>query len=97
MEDEEFNRKYAHLRILKSTQEYMKSDGESSTAVYPIKVPDDLLYQILRLQGAQSADRLIHHIFRLGLKAWSEQLFNEEFGSSSNLEAFIEQVKNRSR
>lgn len=95
MDEEEYNRKYANLRILKSSQEYMKSEGEDSTAVYPIKVPDDLLYQVLRLQGAQGADRLIHQIFRLGLKIWSEQLYNEEFGSAHNLEAFIKLVKHR--
>jgi hypothetical protein len=97
MDQEEYDRKYAHLRILKSIQEYLKSGGDTSGAVYPIKVPDDLLYQVLKSQGAQAADRLIHQVFRLGLKVWSEQLYNEEFGSSHNLEAFIEMMKNRNK
>jgi hypothetical protein len=97
MDQEEYDRKYAHLRILKSIQEYLKSGGDTSGAVYPIKVPDDLLYQVLKSQGAQAADRLIHQVFRLGLKVWSEQLYNEEFGSSHNLEAFIEMMKNKNK
>lgn len=95
MEDEEYNRKYVDLRILKSIQEYMKSEGSSSTAVYPINVPDDLLYQAVKLQGPENADKLIHHIFKLGLTLWSEKLYNDAFGSQEDLEKFIELVKKR--
>ena len=97
MDEEEYNNKYVNLRILKSIQEYLKSDGDSSTAVYPIKVPDDLLYQAARRQGAESADKLIHKIFRLGLTRWSEILYNEVFGSEESLEEFIEIVKKRNK
>ena len=95
MDEEEYNRKYVNLRILKGSQEYLKSDDDSSTAVYPIRVPDDLLYQVLRFRGADNADKLIHHIFKLGLSQWSEQLYTDTFGSQRNLEEFIEIVKKR--
>jgi hypothetical protein len=97
MDKEEFNKKYSKLRILKSVQEYLKSDEASPTAVYPIRVPDDLLYQILQRQGSEEADKLIHHIFKTGLTIWSEQLYHEAFGSQENLEAFIEIVKKRTK
>ncbi|MGD2127105.1 MAG: hypothetical protein PVG99_13555 [Desulfobacteraceae bacterium] len=97
MDEGEYNRKYANLRILKSVQEYLKSDTDSPTAVYPIRVPDDLLYQVLKLQGTDNTDKLIHQIFKTGLKAWSEKLYNEVFGSQENLEAFIDLVKKRTK
>ncbi len=97
MDEEEYNQKYAKLRILKSIQEYLKPGSDSSTAVYPINVPDDLLYQVLKLEGAQSADRLIHKIFKMGLTLWSEKFYNESFGSQADLERFIELVKKRNR
>ena len=97
MDKEEYNRKYVNLRVLKSIQEYLKTEGESSTAVYPIKVPEDLLYQVLKIQGPDSADKLIHHIFRLGLDIWSDEFFNEAFGSQQNLEQFIKMVKKRNK
>ncbi len=97
MDEEEYNRKYVHLRILKSIQEYLSSDSDMPTAVYPIKVPDDLLYQVTRLEGAESTDKLIHHIFRLGLTLWSDKLYNDEFGSQQNLEEFIQLVKKRNQ
>jgi hypothetical protein len=95
MDEEEYNKKYVNLRILKSIQEYLKADNPSSTAVYPIRLPDDLLVQELKSQGAKSADDLIHHIFKLGLSLWSEKLFNDMFGSPQNLEEFVELVKKR--
>jgi hypothetical protein len=97
MDEEEYNTKYANLRILKSIQEYLKSEDESPTAVFPVKIPDDLLYQVVKLQGSESADKLIHHIFELGLKIWSEKLYHESFGSQENLEGFIELVKRRTK
>lgn len=97
MDEQEYNKKYARLRILKSIQEYLKSGGTSPTAVYPINVPDDLLYQVLKLEGADSADKLIHKIFKMGLTLWSEKFYNDSFGSQENLEEFIELVKKRSR
>ncbi|MGD9031271.1 MAG: hypothetical protein PVJ69_11345 [Desulfobacteraceae bacterium] len=97
MDEEEYNKKYANLRILKSVQEYLKSKNDSPTAVFPIRVPDDLLYQAARLQGVESADRLIHKIFKMGLTRWSEKLYNEVFGSEENLQEFIELVKERSK
>jgi len=97
MDEKEYNTKYVNLRILKSIQEYLKSEDESPSAVYPIKVPDDLLYQVVKLQGTENADQLIHHIFELGLKIWSEKLYHEVFGSQENLEEFIELVKRRTK
>ena len=97
MDDEEYTLKYTHLRILKSIQEYLKSDGEMSTAVYPINVPDDLLYQVMQHQGAENVDQLIHHVFKLGLTLWSEKLYMDIFGSKENLEDFIELMKKRNK
>ena len=97
MDEEEYKTKYVNLRILKSIQEYLKSAENASTAVYPIKVPDDLLYQVVKSQGTENADQLIHHIFELGLKIWSEKLYHEAFGSQENLEEFIELVKRRTK
>jgi len=98
MDEAEYKGKYINLRILKSIQEYLKKNGTtSSTAVYPIKVPDELLYQVLKLEGPENADKLIHEIFELGLTLWSEQLYDDVFGSEQNLEEFIELVKKRNR
>ena len=97
MDEREYNKKYTHLRILKSVQDYLKSDSGSSTSVYPIKVPDDLLIQVLKLDGPEGADRLIHHIFKLGLTLWNEKLYDDEFGSPSELNRFINLVKRRTR
>ncbi|MBW1738097.1 MAG: hypothetical protein JRJ69_11235 [Deltaproteobacteria bacterium] len=61
MDEAEYKGKYINLRILKSIQEYLKKDGAASpTAVYPIRVPDELLFQVLQLEGAENADSLIH-------------------------------------
>jgi len=95
MEDEDFRNKYVHLRILKSIQQYLKTDTEESAAVYPVRVPDDLLYQFVKLHGAEEADRIIHQIFRIGLTAWSDRLYSETFGSQKDLESFIDLLKKR--
>jgi hypothetical protein len=97
MDEEEYIEKYAKLRILKSIQEYLRPGSESATAVYPIKVPQDLLYQVLKSEGAESADKLIHKIFRIGLTFWSERFYTESFGSQEKLEKFIELVKKRNK
>jgi len=97
MDEEEYEKKYMNLRILKSSQDYLKDETAAPTAVYPIRVPDDLLYEILKRQGPDKADQLIHHIFKLGLTVWSERLYNTVFGSPQNLEEFIKLVKKRSR
>jgi hypothetical protein len=97
MDKEEYNNKYIHLRILKSVQEYLKSDENEHTAVYPIRVPDELLYQTLKSKGAKNADTLIHYIFRVGLSIWSERQYNAVFGSQQSLEEFIELVKKQNR
>jgi len=97
MDEEEYKKKFVNLKILKSVQDYLKSEGDSATSVYPIKVPDDLLLQVLKLHGAKGADELIMHIFRMGLTLWSEKLFNDVFGSPDALSSFIELVKKRSR
>jgi hypothetical protein len=67
MDEAEYQRKYVNLRILKSVQEYLKAEANSSTAVYPFRIPDDFLYQTLKLQGPEGADKLVHHILRWGL------------------------------
>lgn len=97
MNEEEYKRKYVNLRILKDIQDYIKPLKTASTSVYPIRVPNELLYQTVQLQGAESADRLIHHIFELGLSVWSERRYSEVFGSEKELEEFIELVKKRNR
>jgi hypothetical protein len=98
MDEEEYRIKYSNLRILKSIQEYLKEeDGNSQTALFPIRVPDDLLCQVVQLQGTESADELIHQIFRVGLTIWSERLYQDVFGSQRDLEEFIELVKERTR
>ena len=97
MDEEEYRIKYANLRILKSVQEYLKSENESQTALFPIKVPDDLLCQVVKMQGTENADELIHQIFKLGLAVWSEKLYQDVFGSEKSLEEFIELVKRRIR
>ena len=97
MDEEEYRKKYAHLRILKSIQEYLKSGGDSPSAVYPIAVPDELLYQVLKLEGSESFDKLVHEIFRIGLNIWSERFYSENFGSEEDLEDFIELVKKRNK
>ncbi|MCP4667660.1 MAG: hypothetical protein GY849_14995 [Deltaproteobacteria bacterium] len=97
MDEEEYKKKYVNLRILKGIQAYLKDEKGASTALYPIKVPDDLLYQVLKLQGPDTADKLIHHIFQLGLGFWSDDLYDNVFGSEKNLEDFIELVKKRNK
>jgi hypothetical protein len=99
MDEGEYKIKYANLRILKSIQDYLREEreGETQTALFPIRVPDDFLCQVVKLQGTESADELIHQIFRLGLTIWSEKLYQGVFGSQRNLEEFIELVKQRTR
>ena len=97
MDEEEYNRKYVNLRVLKSIQDYLKTDSASLTALHPIRVPDELLYQVLKLRGAEKADDLIHDIFKMGLNLWSEELYNDVFGSEENLQEFIELVKKRNK
>jgi hypothetical protein len=97
MNEEEYKKKYLYLSVLKSVQEYLKEKCPPSTTVHPISVPHDLLYQVLRFQGAEKADKLIHYIFKLGLTLWSEQLYVDVFGSQESLEDFIELVKQRNR
>ncbi|MFH0843876.1 MAG: hypothetical protein ABIG67_11140 [Pseudomonadota bacterium] len=97
MDEQEYRKKYLNLRILKSIQEYLKDKGPPSTAVYPISVPDELLYQVTKTEGAEKSDHLIHHIFKIGLTVWSEDLYNDIFGSQKDLEDFIELMKKRNR
>lgn len=97
MNEDEYKKKYVYLRILKDIQDYIKPKKGSSTSVYPIRVPSELLYQTLQFQGAENADQLIHHIFELGLLTWSERQYNEVFGSEKELEEFIELVKKRNK
>jgi len=93
MDKEEFANKYLNLKILKSVQEYLKLEENESTAVYPIKVPDELLYQTLKQKGPKGADSAIHYIFKLGLGIWSENLYNATFGPQQSLEEFISLLK----
>lgn len=97
MNEEEHKKKYLTVKILKNIQEYLKTGSSTETAVYPIKVPDYLLYHVLKMKGPEEADKLIDHIFKLGLGVWSERKFNDVFGSSQELEAFIELVKKRNK
>lgn len=95
MDEEEFQKKYYHLRILKSVQEYLKADTNAAAAVYPVRVPEALLYQLVKSEGPESADQVIHKIFKTGLTVWSEKMYQEVFGSQENLETFIELLKKR--
>jgi hypothetical protein len=95
MDEEEFRKKYYHLRILKSVQEYLKADTNAAAAVYPVRVPEQLLYQLVKSEGAENADQVIHKIFKAGLTAWSEKMYQEVFGSQENLETFIELLKKK--
>jgi hypothetical protein len=95
MDEEEFRKKYYHLRILKSIQEYLKADTNAAAAVYPVRVPEELLYQLVKSEGPESADQVIHRIFKAGLTAWSEKMYQEVFGSQENLETFIELLKKK--
>jgi hypothetical protein len=95
MDEEEFQKKYYHLRILKSIQEYLKADTNAAAAVYPVRVPEELLYQLAKSEGPEKADQVIHEIFKAGLTAWSERMYQEIFGSQENLETFIELLKKR--
>lgn len=95
MDKKEFTDKYINLKILKSAQEYLKEEEGGDTAVYPIKVPDELLYETLKQKGPQGADSVIHYIFKLGLGIWSENLYNTTFGSQQSLEEFITLLKKR--
>ena len=97
MEKEEYKKKYLNLKILKSIQEYLKSDDNEHTAVFPIRVPDELIYQTLKSKGAKNTDTIIHHIFKLGLSIWSEKQYNTVFGSHQSLEEFIELVKKQNK
>jgi hypothetical protein len=40
---------------------------------------------------------MIHKIFKAGLNAWSEKMYQEVFGSQENLETFIELLKKKNR
>ena len=95
MDEEEFRKKYYHLRILKSVQEYLKADTNAAAAVYPVRVPEQLLYQLVKSEGPENADEVIHKIFKAGLTAWSEKMYQEVFGSQENLETFIELLKKK--
>jgi hypothetical protein len=95
MDEEEFRKKYHHLRMLKSVQEYLKADTNAAAAVYPMRVPEQLLYQLVKSEGPEKADEVIHKIFKAGLMAWSEKTYQEVFGSQENLETFIELLKKR--
>ncbi len=97
MDEEEYKNKYTNLRILKNIQDYLKSEDSKDCSVYPIRVPEELLYQTLKLKGAKNTDNIIHHIFKLGLNVWSEKVYDTVFGSKENLEEFIEAVKNRNK
>ncbi len=97
MDEEEYKKKYTNLMILKSVQDYLKSDSDSSDSVYPVKVPDELFMQVLRLDGPEGLDRIIHHIFKLGLTLWNENLYDNEFGSPAALNEFINMVKHREK
>ncbi len=97
MDEQEFQKKYVDLRMLKSIQEFLKADTDARAAVYPIKVPEDLLYQLLRSQGAEDTDYVIHQIFKLGLNIWSEQLFSSTFGNEQSLKDFIRILKEKSK
>jgi hypothetical protein len=91
--EKEYSLKYAGMRILKSIQEYLKVEDPGEAALYPIKVPSELLYHVTKLRSPEESDRVVHAIFRLGLKVWADKFFEEVFGSPKELEGFIEVMK----
>ncbi len=93
MDQQEYNLKYVSMRILKSIQEYLKAEEPGNGASYTIKVPDELLYYIAKMQSRDEADRIIYAIFRQGLKLWADKLFDEVFGSGKKLESFIDLIQ----
>ncbi len=95
MEEEEYRKKHTNLMILKSVQDYLKTDTTSSGSVFPVKIPDELFLQVLRLDGPEVLDRTVHYIFKLGLALWNERLFDKEFGSPAALNEFIDIMKSR--
>jgi hypothetical protein len=97
MNESEYNQKYSNLKILKSIQEYLKSETDAPASVYPIRVPDELFLQSVKSRGAENTDELINYIFKLGLTIWSEKLYQDEFGTTSALCTFIDLVKSRNR
>ena len=97
MDEREYHRKYVNLRILKSIQDYLKDDDSDAFALHPMRVPGELLYQMVKLQGAEDADELIHQIFKMGLSIWSERLYTDEFGSERRLQEFIDLVRRRNK
>ena len=97
VDEKEYKKKYTNLMILKSVQDYLRTDSESSDSVYPVKVPDELFVQVLRLDGPEGLDRIIHHIFKIGLSLWNEKLYDNEFGSPAALNEFIDLVKRRAK
>ena len=97
MDEEEYKKKYTNLMILKSVQDYLKTDSDSSDSVYPVKVPEELFMQVLKLDGPEGLDRIVHHIFKLGLSLWYERLYDNEFGSPTALNDFIDMVKRREK
>ena len=97
MDEEEYKKKYTNLMILKSVQDYLNTDSDTSDSVYPVRVPKELFMQVLRLEGPEGLDRIIHHIFKLGLTLWNENLYDKEFGSPAALNEFIDMVKRRGK
>ncbi len=97
MDEQEYKKKYTNLMILKSVQDYLKTDSESSESVYPVKVPDELFMQVLKIDGPEGLDRIVHHIFKMGLSLWNEKLYDNEFGSPAALNEFIDLVKRREK
>ena len=95
MDQKEYDAKYRSLRILKSIQEYLKKDDPDETAVYPIRVPDQLVYQIMKIQGSEQTDDLIHTIFKRGLEGWADDLYRQVFGSPEGLAKFIKEMKTK--
>ncbi len=97
MDEQEYKKKYTNLMILKSVQDYLKTDSESAESVYPVKVPDELFMQVLKIDGPEGLDRIVHHIFKMGLSLWNEKLYDNEFGSPAALNEFIDLVKRREK
>ena len=97
MDEKEYHRKYVNLRILKSIQDYLKDGDSGAFALHPMRIPEELLYQVVKLRGPDEADELIHQIFRTGLTIWSERLYTDEFGSERRLQEFIDLVRKRNK
>ena len=97
MDDKEFRKKYVNLRVLKSSRDFLGKKTGDSKSVYPVNVPEDMMYQLLSSDGPEGLDKTMNRIFKLGLSLWSEELYKDVFGDERSLEEFIELLRMKNK